>query len=187
MLRGRRRITGAFVVQLILVTVLIGVATVVVLEWPGSGDADAARAAEVAGRAAHPGMNPQDMNDMNMDASTAYYGISRTAKLIVQVDVTPAVVGDNTMLLTVLDSDEAPQKVLKWTATVSPGAQSSQSPLNSQGPQSVQGTPLQVLPLTDNIARAYLHAPSAGAWLLRVTVSTAGGGETTVSQTMKIG
>jgi copper transport protein len=117
-----------------------------------------------------------DMNmDMSPDAGQAYYGISRTPKLIFQVDLVPARAGANTMLLTVLGPGNKPQRVLKWTATA------------SRPTGSAQSLPIVVLPMSQGVAYANPQIPVAGDWRLSVTVSTPDQRETTVSQIVKIG
>jgi nitrogen fixation protein FixH len=96
-----------------------------------------------------------------MSMGEDYYGISRTAKLVLQTDLTPARTGENTMLFTVLSKDGRPQPVQAWTAS-----------LTRQSPAPAQALAIQVIPMVQGIARAAPTIPSAGTWVVDVRAST---------------
>jgi hypothetical protein len=116
---------------------------------------------------AHPETHPRvpavaaghQMGAMSMGED--YYGISRTAKLVLQTDLTPARTGENTMLFTVLSKDGRPQPVQAWTAS-----------LTRQSPAPAQALAIQVIPMVQGIARAAPTIPSAGTWVVDVRAST---------------
>jgi hypothetical protein len=169
MFRGWSR---TVVVQLVLgAALVIGVVPVVFYTAFGGDTATTSGGVIPAGVADH-GMGMQA--DMSTAADKPYYGISRTPKLIVQVDLVPARVGTNTMVLTALGQGDALQQVQKWTATAS--LRSGDSP----------SVPVDVIPMSQGVARAVPQLPVAGDWVFSITVSTPDNARTTISQTVKI-
>lgn len=95
-------------------------------------------------------------------------------KFILQVDVDPARVGNNTLHLVAVTPAGAPVKVLRWQATVGrPG-------------EGVAPITIPLVKLTDNHAVGEIALPTAGGWQFRFTLQTSALDQTTVSADIPI-
>src|SRR5439155_5729485 len=144
-----RRLRRVVLVELVLAALVLGVSSVLVQTPPARTVADAP--------AALPGQ---------------FSALVAGKKVQIQIDVTPAEVGENTLHLYAFSQDGKPIVVEEWTGSVS---------LASAG---VENLSIQLLALTDDHATGLVTLPAAGVWEFSITVRTSPIDSETVRQTV---
>ncbi|MEV6816491.1 CopD family protein, partial [Micromonospora sp. NPDC051296] len=91
-----------------------------------------------------------------------------------QIEITPAERGNNSVHFYAYTLDNRPQPVVEWKATVA---------LPSAG---IEPIDVPLLPLTDNHATGEISLPAAGEWEMRVTARTTEIDQATVTATVPI-
>ena len=146
-----RRLRRVVLVELVLAALVLGVSSVLVQTPPARTVADAP--------AALPGQ---------------FSALVAGKKVQIQIDVTPAEVGENTLHLYAFSQDGKPIVVEEWTGSVS---------LASAG---VENLSIQLLALTDDHATGLVTLPAAGVWEFSITVRTSPIDSETVRQTVPV-
>lgn len=107
---------------------------------------------------------------------SGYFTTTVTSTLFsLQVEMAPAERGNNSVHFYAYTSDNRPQPIKEWKATVA---------LPSAG---IEAIDVPLLPLTDNHATGEINLPAAGEWELRITARTTEIDQATVTATVPIG
>ncbi len=148
---GPKQLRSRIIVEIALAVLVIGVATALVQTTPGRTAATAAA--------------PQDL---------PFNAIVETSTLRLQIDMTPAKRGNNTMHLTAFDKAGKPIRVVEWKATIA---------LESKGLESVE---IPLLAITENHVVGEVQLPVAGEWELKATVRTSDVDQVTVDRKIRV-
>lgn len=148
---GPGRLRRRIVVELALAAVVIGLATALVQTTPG-------RTAASAG-------TPENL---------PFNDTVTTGSLVLQIDLSPAERGNNSMHLTVFTKDGRSIKVEEWKATIA---------MPSKG---VEAVDIPLLAITENHVVGEVQVPVAGEWQLKATVRTSDVDQVTVDRKIRI-
>ncbi|GIJ33127.1 copper transport protein [Micromonospora sediminimaris] len=108
-------------------------------------------------------------------ADSGYFSTTATSSLYsMQIEVSPARRGNNSVHLYAYTLDNQPLPVVEWQVTVA---------LPAAGIEPIQ---VPLLPLTDNHATGEISLPAAGEWELRVTARTTEIDQATVTATVPV-
>ncbi|GIJ19916.1 transport integral membrane protein [Micromonospora lutea] len=108
-------------------------------------------------------------------ADSGYFSTTATSSLYsMQIEVSPARRGNNSVHLYAYTLENQPQPVVEWQVTVA---------LPAAGIEPIQ---VPLLPLTDNHATGEISLPAAGEWEMRVTARTTEIDQATVTATVPI-
>ncbi len=108
-------------------------------------------------------------------ADSGYFNTTATSSLYsMQIEVSPARRGNNSVHLYAYTLDNQPLPVVEWQVTVA---------LPAAGIEPIQ---VPLLPLTDNHATGEISLPAAGDWELRVTARTTEIDQATVTATVPV-
>ncbi|MBQ1027376.1 copper resistance protein CopC/CopD [Micromonospora sp. C95] len=108
-------------------------------------------------------------------AESGYFSTTATSSLYsMQIEVSPARRGNNSVHLYAYTLDNQPLPVVEWQVTVA---------LPAAGIEPIQ---VPLLPLTDNHATGEISLPAAGEWELRVTARTTEIDQATVTATVPV-
>ncbi|WBB51816.1 copper resistance protein CopC [Verrucosispora sp. WMMA2044] len=108
-------------------------------------------------------------------ADSGYFSTTATSSLYsMQIEVSPARRGNNSVHLYAYTLDNQPLPVVEWQVTVA---------LPAAGIEPIQ---VPLLPLTDNHATGEISLPAAGDWELRVTARTTEIDQATVTATVPV-
>ncbi|MFI7550277.1 copper resistance CopC/CopD family protein [Micromonospora sediminimaris] len=108
-------------------------------------------------------------------ADSGYFSTTATSSLYsMQIEVSPARRGNNSVHLHAYTLDNQPLPVVEWQVTVA---------LPAAGIEPIQ---VPLLPLTDNHATGEISLPAAGEWELRVTARTTEIDQATVTATVPV-
>lgn len=147
-----RKLRSRIVVELGLAAVVIALATALVQTTPGRTAVSAASPAK----------------DLPFTATV------NTSTMAVQIDLSPAKQGNNSMHLTAFTKDGQPMKVVEWKATI--GAP-------DKGIEPIQ---IPLLAITENHAIGEVQLPIAGEWRFKATVRTSDVDQVTVDRRIRI-
>jgi copper transport protein len=148
---GPKRLRSRIFVEVALAVVVIGVATALVQTTPGRTAVSAAA--------------PQQL---------AFNTTVDTPKLKLQIDLSPAQRGNNSMHLTAFTKDGKPIRVIEWKATIA---------LKEKGIESVE---IPLLAITENHVVGEVQIPVAGDWELKATVRTSDVDQVTVDRKIRV-
>ncbi|WBB57431.1 copper resistance protein CopC [Verrucosispora sp. WMMD573] len=108
-------------------------------------------------------------------ADSGYFSTTATSSLYsMQIEVSPARRGNNSVHLYAYTLENQPLPVVEWQVTVA---------LPAAGIEAIQ---VPLLPLTDNHATGEISLPAAGEWELRVTARTTEIDQATVTATVPV-
>ncbi|NLU80111.1 copper resistance protein CopC/CopD [Micromonospora sp. HNM0581] len=108
-------------------------------------------------------------------SDSGYFSTTATSSLYsMQIEVTPARRGNNSVHLYAYTLENQPLPIVEWQVTVA---------LPDAGIEPIQ---VPLLPLTDNHATGEISLPSAGEWELRVTARTTEIDQATVTATVPV-
>jgi copper transport protein len=148
---GPNRLRARIVVEVALALVVIGVATALVQTTPGRTAVGAAA--------------PQDL---------PFSATVTTSTLKLQIDLSPAERGNNTMHLTAFTKDGQPIRVVEWKATV------------AQKDEGLEDIEIPLLAITENHVVGEVQLPVAGGWELKATVRTSDVDQVTVDRKIRV-
>ena len=148
---GPKRLRGRILVEVALAVIVIGLATALVQTTPG--------------RTAATATTPQDL---------PYTATVSTSTISLQIDLSPAKRGNNSMHLTAFTKDGKPIRVQEWKATMA---------LPEKGVESVE---IPLLPITENHVVGEVQLPISGDWTLKATVRTSDVDQVTVDRKIRI-
>jgi copper transport protein len=150
---GPRGLRRAVLAELAITAVVLGV-TAALVQIPPPRTAEAADTAST---------------------STTVTQTLRNQSMSLQVDVFPAVVGNNSVHLYAYTPDSKPLPVVEWSATAA---------LPAKGIEPIE---IPLLRITDFHAIGDIALPMAGDWALKFTVRTSEIDQSTLTMTVKIG
>jgi len=148
---GIRRLRSRILVEVGLAAVVIALATALVQTTPG--------------RTAVATAAPPDL---------PFTATVQTAELAVQIDVSPAKRGNNSVHLTAFDKQGRSIRVIEWKATVG---------LAEKGLEDIE---IPLLAITENHAIGEVQLPVSGDWRLKATVRTSDVDQVTVDRRIRI-
>jgi copper transport protein len=153
-----RVVRRSALLEIALSTVVIGLATALVQAPPGYS--------------ARPGRVPAVESTSLLGGP--FYSIDRTPTVTLQVDLDPAQVGSNTMLLTTLDPAGRPLAARDWSVKAS---------LPTANLRNVQ---VPVREMATGVAYAFPQLPKPGDWTFVIAVSTGETEQTVVMHTVRV-
>jgi copper transport protein len=148
---GPHRLRARILVEVALAVVVIGVATALVQTTPGRTAVSAAAPV-----------------DLPFTATVA------TSTLKLQIDLSPAKQGNNTMHLTAFTKDGKPIRVVEWKATIG---------LKEKGLENIE---IPLLAITENHVVGEVQLPATGTWELKATVRTSDVDQVTVDRKIRV-